>query len=62
MVVLDPAKHHTEVLRTYRVYRKMNQYPSLAALMRSLIVEVLKQKGVVTRERLPEQGRRGSMG
>jgi len=62
MVGLDPAKHHYKVLRTYWVYRKMNQYPSLAALMRSLIVEVLKQKGVVTQERVLEQGRRGSMG
>jgi len=55
MAVLDPAKHHSEVLRTYRVYRKMNQYPSLVGLMRSLLVEVLEQKGVVTRERLLEQ-------
>ena len=57
MVGLDPAKDHSEVLRTYRVYRKMNQYPSLVGLMRSLLVEVLEQKGVVTRERLLEQAR-----
>ena len=62
MVVLDPAKHHSEVLKTYRVYRKMNQYPSLVGLMRSHIVEVMEQKGVVTRERLLEQGRGDSMG
>ena len=62
MVVLDPAKHHYEVLRTYWVYRKMNQYPSLVGLMRSHIVEVMEQKGVVTRERLLEQGRDDSRG
>ena len=55
MVVSDSVKHHSEVLRTYRVYRKMNQYPSLVGLMRSLLVEILEQKGVVTRETLLEQ-------
>jgi len=41
MVVSDSVKHHSEVLKTYRVYRKMNQYPSLVGLMRSLLVEIL---------------------
>jgi hypothetical protein len=30
----------------------MNQYPTLVGLMRSLLVEILEQMGVVTREKL----------
>jgi hypothetical protein len=59
MVGLDPAEHHYEVLRTYWFYRRMSQYPTLVGLMRSLLLEVLEEKGVVTEERVLEQGRGG---
>jgi len=44
-----------EFLRTYRLYKKMNQYPNLLGLMRSIFMEVLEQRGMITRERLFQQ-------
>ncbi|HWU38264.1 MAG TPA: PEP/pyruvate-binding domain-containing protein, partial [Candidatus Acidoferrum sp.] len=41
-----------EILQVYRLFRKMNQYPGLVALMRSIFLEVLEQRGVTTRDRL----------
>lgn len=44
-----------EILRTYRLFRKMHQYPNLIGLMRSIFMEVLDQRGTVTREQLYAQ-------
>jgi hypothetical protein len=44
-----------EILQVYRLFRKMNQYPGLVGLMRSIFLEVLEQRGVVTRDRLHAQ-------
>jgi len=44
-----------DFLRIYRLYKKMNQYPNLMGLMRSIFMEVLEQKGIVTREKLFQQ-------
>ncbi|MFI5340516.1 MAG: PEP/pyruvate-binding domain-containing protein [Candidatus Methylomirabilales bacterium] len=42
-------------VQVYRLFRKMNQYPSLVGLMRSIFLEVLEQRGLVTRDRLYAQ-------
>ena len=44
-----------DFLRTYRLYKKMNQYPHLMGLMRSIFMEVLEQRGIITREKLFQQ-------
>ncbi len=44
-----------DILRVYRLFRKMNQYPNLLGLMRSIFLEVLEQRALVTRDRLYAQ-------
>ncbi len=44
-----------DILRVYRLFRKMNQYPNLVGLMRSILLEVLEQRGLLTRDRLYAQ-------
>lgn len=41
-----------EIVKTYRLYQKMTQYPNLLGLMRSIFMEILDQRGIITRERL----------
>jgi hypothetical protein len=41
-----------DLLHVYRLYRRMHQYPNLIGLMRSIFLDVLDQRGVVSRERL----------
>ncbi len=40
------------ILKVYRLFQKMNQYPHLIGLMRSILVEVLDQRRLVTRDQL----------
>ena len=42
-------------LQIYRLFRRMNQYPNLLGLMRSIFVDVLSQRGLVTRDQLYAQ-------
>lgn len=42
-------------LKTYRLFKKMNQYPHLMGLMRSIFVDVLEQKGIISRGELYNQ-------
>jgi hypothetical protein len=44
-----------DILKAYRLFRKMNQYPNLTGLMYSIFMEVLEKKGIVTREKLYQQ-------
>jgi hypothetical protein len=44
-----------EILKVYRLLRKMNQYPTLVGLMRTIFLEVLEQRGVATRAQLEAQ-------
>jgi pyruvate, water dikinase len=44
-----------EILKTYRLLRKMSQYPNLIDLMRSIFLEVLEQRGIVTRDHISVQ-------
>ena len=44
-----------DTLQTYRLFRRMNQYPSLLGLMRSIFMDVLSQRGLVTRDQLYAQ-------
>jgi hypothetical protein len=41
-----------EILKLYRLLRKMSQYPNLTGLMRSIFLDVLEQRGVVTQGRI----------
>ncbi len=41
-----------DVLRIYRLLRHMNQYPNLIGLMRSIFMDVLQQRGTITRDAL----------
>jgi len=41
-----------DILKTYRLLRKMNQYPNLIGLMRSIFMDVLDQRGLITRKQL----------
>jgi len=41
-----------DLLKTYRLFRKMSQYPNLMGLMHNTFMEVLEQKGIITREKL----------
>src|SRR4030042_1714973 len=47
-----PQTCRMEVLKSYRMFRKMNQYPNLIGLMRSIFMEVLEQRGIITPEQL----------
>jgi len=44
-----------DVIKTYRLYRKMNQYPELIGQIRSTFMEVLEQRGIITRQQLYEK-------
>jgi hypothetical protein len=44
-----------DILKTYSLFRKMNQYPNLIGLMHSLFMNVLEQKGIISREKLYQQ-------
>lgn len=44
-----------DAVRTYRLFRKMNEFPDLVAQMRSTLMEVLEQKDIITRQELYEQ-------
>jgi len=46
-----------DVLKLHRLLRKMTQYPTLLGLIRSIFIEVLEQRGLMTRERLYAQAR-----
>lgn len=41
-----------DVVKTYRLYRKMNQFPDLMGQMRSTFMEVLEARGIITRKAL----------
>jgi hypothetical protein len=41
-----------DLLHVYRLYRRMHQYPNLIGLMRSIFLDVLDQRGRVSREHL----------
>jgi hypothetical protein len=44
-----------DILKAYRLFRKMNQYPNLMGLMYSIFMEVLEKRGMITREKLYQQ-------
>ena len=44
-----------EILKTYRLFKKMNQYPQLIGLMRGTFLDFLEQRGIVTRETIRER-------
>ena len=44
-----------DILKTYRLFRKMNQYPNLVGLMYSIFMEVLEKRGIITRDKLYQQ-------
>jgi hypothetical protein len=44
-----------DILKTYRLFRKMNQYPILMELMYSIFMEVLENREIITHERLYQQ-------
>jgi hypothetical protein len=44
-----------DILRTYRLFQKMNQYPNVMGLMRSIFMDVLEQRGMITREALHQR-------
>ena len=44
-----------DLLRTYRLFKKINQYPQLTALIRSIFMDILEERGIVTREKLYQQ-------
>jgi len=44
-----------DILKTYRLFRKMSQYQNLIGLMRSIFLEVLDQRGIVSRDQLYSQ-------
>jgi hypothetical protein len=48
-----------DVLRTYRLFKKINQYPNLVGLIRSIFMDVLEQRGIITREKLYQQALEG---
>ena len=41
-----------ELLQVYRLFRKMQQYPNVVGLMRSIFLDILEQRGLMTREAL----------
>jgi hypothetical protein len=44
-----------DILKAYRLFRKMNQYPNLMGLMYSIFMEVLEKRGIITQEKLYQQ-------
>ena len=44
-----------DLLRTYRLFKKINQYPQLTALIRSIFMDILEERGIITREKLYQQ-------
>ena len=46
-----------DLLHVYRLYQRMQQYPNLIGLMRSIFLDVLDQRGLVSRERLYARAR-----
>ncbi len=44
-----------DLLRTYRLFKKINQYPNLMGLIRSIFMDVLEERKIITRERLYQQ-------
>lgn len=44
-----------DILKTYRLFRKMNQYPNLTGLMYSIFMEVLEERGIILREKLYQE-------
>jgi hypothetical protein len=44
-----------DILKTYRLFRKMNHYPNLMGLMYSIFMEILEKREVITREELYQQ-------
>jgi hypothetical protein len=44
-----------DILKTYRLFREINQYPQLMGLMRSIFMDVLEEKGIIPRERLHQR-------
>ena len=46
-----------DLLKTYRVFRQINRYPQLMGLMRSIFMDVLEQRGVITRDKLHQRAR-----
>jgi hypothetical protein len=44
-----------DTLRTYRLFLKMNRYPGLTGLMRSIFLDVLDLRALITREELHAQ-------
>lgn len=44
-----------DILKVHRLLRKMSQYSNLTGLMRSIFMDVLEQRGVVSRDRLSAQ-------
>lgn len=44
-----------ELLKAYRLYKRISQYPNLLGLIRSTFLEILEKKGVISRARLYEQ-------
>lgn len=41
-----------DVLKTHRLFKKINRYPTLSGLIRSIFMDVLEQRSIITRERL----------
>ena len=46
-----------DILKTYRLFRQISKYPTLIGLMRSIFMDVLEQKGIITREKLHQRAR-----
>ncbi|MBP1778764.1 MAG: phosphoenolpyruvate synthase [candidate division NC10 bacterium] len=46
-----------DLVQVYRLYRKMQQYPNVIGLMRSIFLDVLEQRGLMTREGLYARAR-----
>ncbi len=44
-----------DAVKTYRLFRKMNQYPELIGQIRSTFMEVLEGRGIITRKELHRQ-------
>ena len=41
-----------EILKIYRLFRKKNQYPHLVELTNSILMEILEQKGIISKDQL----------
>lgn len=51
----DGCKSNMEVFKPYQLLKKMYQYPALLGMMRSMFMEVMEQKGIITKEELQQQ-------